>query len=102
MDVQTNAAISQEGTTSQGQLPSKMTGLLLEEYKKQYVYRDDIPVPELEPGMLLIRVKVAGFCHTDLMVMSVSRLSVSSLHIYVFSDPPNALMSASRSMSVSN
>lgn len=48
-----------------------MNGLLLEEYNKPYAYRDDIPVPLLEPGMLLIRVKVAGFCHTDLMVSSV-------------------------------
>jgi hypothetical protein len=82
MKAQTNAVISREGATFRAQLPSQMKGLLLEEYKKTYVYRDDIPVPELEPGKLLIRVKVAGFCHTDLIVMSVSRLSPSSLHVH--------------------
>lgn len=50
------------------QVPSHMNGYLLEEFNKPYVYHTDIPIPKLEPGTLLIRVKVAGFCHTEFMV----------------------------------
>lgn len=51
-----------------------MNGYLLEQFGKPYVYHSDIAVPTPGPGMLLVRTKVAGYCHTDLAAMSVRPL----------------------------
>jgi NADPH:quinone reductase-like Zn-dependent oxidoreductase len=42
-----------------------------------YTYKADIPKPQLKPGLLLVRVKWTGFCHTDLIVANVSDLLLS-------------------------
>ncbi|KIM23183.1 hypothetical protein M408DRAFT_265658 [Serendipita vermifera MAFF 305830] len=49
-------------------LPSHMNGYLLEEFGKPYVYHTDMPVPKVERGMLLIRAKACGYCHTDMIL----------------------------------
>jgi 2-desacetyl-2-hydroxyethyl bacteriochlorophyllide A dehydrogenase len=41
-----------------------MNGLWLQDEK--IVYRTDIPLPLVEPGMALIRLRLAGICSTDL------------------------------------
>ncbi len=41
-----------------------MHGLWLQE--RQISYRSDLPVPEVQPGMALIRLRLAGICSTDL------------------------------------
>ncbi len=41
-----------------------MNGLWLEERK--VTYRTDLPMPEVQPGMALIRLRLAGICSTDL------------------------------------
>ncbi|KAG8751480.1 hypothetical protein FRC14_007831 [Serendipita sp. 396] len=46
-----------------------MKGLVIEEFEKPYSFRTDLPTPELEPGLMLVKVKVAGFCHTELLVL---------------------------------
>ncbi|QRV80364.1 alcohol dehydrogenase [Ceratobasidium sp. AG-Ba] len=47
-----------------------MRGYLLEEYNKPYVYHTDLPVPTARPGEILMKIKAASFCHTELAVMS--------------------------------
>ncbi|KAH6971639.1 chaperonin 10-like protein [Ilyonectria sp. MPI-CAGE-AT-0026] len=44
-----------------------MRGIVIEEFNKPYVYRTDIPTPKPKPGEMLIKMKAAGFCHTELM-----------------------------------
>lgn len=39
-----------------------------------YTYKEDIPKPIVKPGLLLVRVEVAGFCHTELIAAAVSIL----------------------------
>ncbi|KAG8801219.1 hypothetical protein FRC17_006696, partial [Serendipita sp. 399] len=46
-----------------------MKGLIIEEFKKPYSFRNDLPIPDLEPGLMLVKVIVAGFCHTELLVL---------------------------------
>ena len=41
-----------------------MNGLWLQE--RQISYRTDLPIPEIQPGMALIRLHLAGICSTDL------------------------------------
>ncbi|KAF8605281.1 GroES-like protein [Ceratobasidium sp. AG-I] len=48
-------------------LPETMKGWLLEDYKKPYVYHEDLPVPTARKGEVLIRVKAAGFCHSEMV-----------------------------------
>ncbi|CEL63725.1 hypothetical protein RSOLAG1IB_05487 [Rhizoctonia solani AG-1 IB] len=49
------------------QLPKVMKGLLLEEYGKPYAYHTDLPVPLPKSGEVLLRVKAAGFCHSEMV-----------------------------------
>ncbi|KAG8682459.1 hypothetical protein FRC09_016761 [Ceratobasidium sp. 395] len=51
-------------------IPKTMRGFLLEEFNKPYVYHDDLPVPTARPGEILMKVKAASFCHTELAVIS--------------------------------
>ena len=44
-----------------------MHGLWLQE--RQISYRSDLPVPEVQQGMALIRLRLAGICSTDLEMM---------------------------------
>ena len=41
-----------------------MNGLWLE--NKKLRYRNDIPIPDIEHGEALVRVRLAGICSTDL------------------------------------
>lgn len=61
---------------SNGDIPTKMRGVVLEEFTTgkgeldPYTYKDDIPFDSsLLPHEVLIRVAVAGNCHTDGMVV---------------------------------
>ncbi|UZJ53124.1 hypothetical protein CBS101457_002444 [Exobasidium rhododendri] len=56
-------------------IPEKMEGLVLEKYAKNaeeektpYTFKKDLPVPNVEPHQILIRIMTAGFCHTENMV----------------------------------
>ncbi|KAH6664683.1 chaperonin 10-like protein [Halenospora varia] len=45
-----------------------MRGLYLEEFGKPYVYHADIPLPQPRDDELLIKVEIAGYCHTETIV----------------------------------
>lgn len=56
-------------------IPSHMKGLVVESYakdaeeeKEPYKYREDLQVPNVEPHQILIRIRAAGYCHTEMMV----------------------------------
>ncbi|KZO91259.1 GroES-like protein [Calocera viscosa TUFC12733] len=46
-----------------------MKGLQIVEWGKPYVYNENIPVPEIKDDELLIKITVAGYCHTETMVL---------------------------------
>lgn len=48
-------------------IPSKMHAAVLREYKKPFNY-EEVPVPEVGDDDVLVQVKAAGYCHTDLQV----------------------------------
>ena len=53
------------------EVPHTMKGLQILEFKKPYNYSNDIPVPKIEHGSeVLIKVAVAGYCHTEMMVQN--------------------------------
>lgn len=47
-----------------------MKALRIEEFNANppYVLRHDVPVPEVGPNDVLIRIATAGYCHTEMMV----------------------------------
>lgn len=48
-----------------------MKGLQLTEFKKPYQYSKDIPVPKIvRDNEVLIKVSVAGYCHTEIMIQN--------------------------------
>ncbi|GJJ14585.1 hypothetical protein Clacol_008851 [Clathrus columnatus] len=48
-----------------------MKGLQITEWKKPYKFSTDIPVPKIEtPTEILIKIAVAGYCHTEMMVQN--------------------------------
>jgi alcohol dehydrogenase, propanol-preferring len=48
-----------------------MKGVWIEEFNKPYTYRTDIPTPKLDrPTNMIVRIKAAGFCHTELMALA--------------------------------
>ncbi len=51
-------------------VPKLMRALRIEEFNADppYVLRDDVPVPEVGPNDVLIRIATAGYCHTEMMV----------------------------------
>lgn len=59
----------------QQQLPSKMRGLVIEKFaesveqeKRPYTMREDLPLPKLQPHQILLKVTTSGYCHTEHMV----------------------------------
>lgn len=60
------------------QVPTKMRGWYLEEFGQPYVYKIDIPVSKPREDELLIKIKIAGYCHTETLVASV-RLHLSCM-----------------------
>lgn len=48
-------------------IPKKMHAAVLKEYKKPFAY-EEVPVPEVGPNDVLVQVKAAGLCHTDIQV----------------------------------
>jgi D-arabinose 1-dehydrogenase-like Zn-dependent alcohol dehydrogenase len=57
-----------EGLTG---IPNRMKGLQIREFKKPYYYSEDIPVPNIvHDHDVLIKVAVAGYCHTEMMVQN--------------------------------
>ncbi|KAF8589806.1 GroES-like protein [Ramaria rubella] len=52
-------------------IPKRMKGLQITEFKKPYKFSNDIPVPQIKhDNEVLIRVAVAGYCHTEMMVQN--------------------------------
>lgn len=52
-------------------LPATMKGLQIVEFKKPYRLSHNIPVPKIErDNEVLIKVVVAGYCHTEIMVQN--------------------------------
>lgn len=52
-------------------IPATMKGLQITEWKKPYKFSTDIPVPKIErPHEILIKIAVAGYCHTEMMVQN--------------------------------
>lgn len=48
-----------------------MKGIWISQFNEPYVYRTDIPKSTLDrqPNMI-VQIKAAGFCHTELMVLA--------------------------------
>lgn len=52
-------------------LPDIMKGLQIKEFKKPYHFSTVIPVPKIvHDNEVLIKVAVAGYCHTEIMVQN--------------------------------
>jgi D-arabinose 1-dehydrogenase-like Zn-dependent alcohol dehydrogenase len=52
-------------------IPKTMKGLQITEFKKPYRLSKDIPVPKIErDNEILIKIAVAGYCHTEMMVQN--------------------------------
>ncbi|KAN0062663.1 hypothetical protein ACQY0O_004853 [Thecaphora frezii] len=50
-------------------IPSQMRAATIKDFKKGYEIKDiDVPV-DLGPNDILVQIKAAGYCHTDLQVM---------------------------------
>ncbi|KAH8588694.1 chaperonin 10-like protein [Bisporella sp. PMI_857] len=50
-------------------IPSLMKGLCIQAYGKPYLYKTDLPVPQPNNDEMLVKVKIAGFCHTETIVL---------------------------------
>lgn len=48
-----------------------MKALALEHFGNSYILKHNVQIPNLEKGLMLVNVKMAGFCHTDLLVHEV-------------------------------
>ncbi|PWY88840.1 GroES-like protein [Aspergillus sclerotioniger CBS 115572] len=48
--------------------PKTMKAIHIQQYNKPY-HVSDVPVPQPKPYQVLVRIKAAGFCHTDLMAL---------------------------------
>ncbi len=57
-------------TTTPPKAGDKMYGLVIEEFKKPYKYREDLTVPQVGPKEVLIEIRTAGYCHTEAMVQN--------------------------------
>lgn len=52
-------------------IPTTMKGWQIVEWKQPYKFSTDIPVPQIErPNEILIKIAVAGYCHTEMMVQN--------------------------------
>jgi len=49
------------------EIPKTMKAATTVEYNQKIVIRDDVPVPEVTPGKILVRVEAASLCSTDLL-----------------------------------
>lgn len=62
-----------------------MKGLQLTEFKKPYCFSTNIPFPKIQrENEVLIRIAVAGWCHTEFMVQNgdfASRMAPSGLPV---------------------
>lgn len=47
-----------------------MKAIQINIYNEPYKLHNDIPIPFPKPHQVLIRIKAAGFCHTDLMALN--------------------------------
>ena len=55
--------------------PAAMSGVQLVRHggPEALVWRDDLPVPQPGPGEVLVRIRAAGLCHSDLSVIDGNR-----------------------------
>ena len=49
---------------------STMKAIQISTYNEPYKVHNDVPIPSPKPHQVLIRIKAAGFCHTDLMALN--------------------------------
>ncbi|SPO25494.1 related to Zn-dependent alcohol dehydrogenases [Ustilago trichophora] len=61
---------SNKPATAASNVPKVMKALRIEEFNADppYVLRHDVPVPEVGPNDVLMRIATAGYCHTEMMV----------------------------------
>lgn len=50
------------------QIPKTMQAAVLKDYQTGLVYVNDRPVPEVGENDVLVKVRAAGYCHTDKQV----------------------------------
>jgi Zn-dependent alcohol dehydrogenase len=50
-------------------LPTTMKAIQVRHYNEPYEV-SEVPVPEPRPHQVLVRIKAAGFCHTDAMALN--------------------------------
>lgn len=50
------------------QIPKTMEAAVLKDYKTGFVYVNDRPVPDVGENDVLVKVRAAGYCHTDKQV----------------------------------
>ncbi|CAO1636600.1 unnamed protein product [Parajaminaea phylloscopi] len=55
-------------SSTQYEIPKTMKAAVLKEYKKPFQYVEDRPVPQVGDDDVLVKIKAAGYCHTDLQV----------------------------------
>lgn len=49
--------------------PQTMKAIQIQKFNEPY-HVSQVPVPKPQPHQILVRVKAAGFCHTDLMALN--------------------------------
>lgn len=49
-------------------VPITMKAVQIQQYNEPY-HVSEVPVPQPKPHQVLVRIKAAGFCHTDLMAL---------------------------------
>jgi hypothetical protein len=56
--------IGKKGEDQMVEIPKKSKAAVLEEYNRPLKIRE-YPIPEVEPGAILVRIEIAGICGTD-------------------------------------
>ncbi|TKY85876.1 hypothetical protein EX895_005417 [Sporisorium graminicola] len=61
---------STSSSTISPNVPRTMKALRIEQFNANppYVMRHDVPVPDVGPNDVLLRIATAGYCHTEMMV----------------------------------
>lgn len=49
--------------------PNTMKAIQIQQYNEPY-HVSEVPIPQPKPHQVLVRIKAAGFCHTDLMALN--------------------------------
>lgn len=49
--------------------PKSMKAIRIQKYNEPY-HVSEVPVPQPQPHQVLLKIRAAGFCHTDLMALN--------------------------------